>query len=151
MKRLRSIAFSIAFPLWTGICCIVLAFGPLLPRKGALVMALVWVRSVAWVERHVLGLNYRVIGRENLPAHGAFIVAAKNGFGSQRNPFRLFSAGIKLPGGKILPLFTEGCLNSIPLQKETFHHVVPPDCVPSCNRFPVMIRLLSPLKLNKRP
>ena len=41
MKRLRSIAFSIAFPLWTGICCIVLAFGPLLPRKGALVMALV--------------------------------------------------------------------------------------------------------------
>ena len=35
MKRLRSIAFSIAFPLWTGICCIVLAFGPLLPRKGA--------------------------------------------------------------------------------------------------------------------
>jgi len=78
MKRLRSIAFSIAFPLWTGICCIVLAFGPLLPRKGALVMALLWVRSVAWVERHVLGLHYRVIGRENLPAQGAFIVAAKH-------------------------------------------------------------------------
>ncbi len=78
MKRLRSIAFSIAFPLWTGICCIVLAFGPLLPRRGALQLALLWVRSVAWVERHVLGLHYRVIGRENLPAHGAFIVAAKH-------------------------------------------------------------------------
>jgi 1-acyl-sn-glycerol-3-phosphate acyltransferase len=78
MRRLRSIAFSIAFPLWTGICCIVLAFGPLLPRKGALQMALFWVRSVAWVERTVLGLDYRVIGRENLPAHGAFIVAAKH-------------------------------------------------------------------------
>jgi len=78
MKRLRSIAFSIAFPVWTGICCIVLAFGPLLPRKGALQMALLWVRSVAWVERNVLGLDYRVIGRENLPAHGAFIVAAKH-------------------------------------------------------------------------
>jgi 1-acyl-sn-glycerol-3-phosphate acyltransferase len=78
MKRLRSIAFSIAFPLWTGICCIVLAFGPLLPRKGALRLAVFWVRSVAWVERHVLGLHYRVIGRENLPAHGAFIVAAKH-------------------------------------------------------------------------
>ena len=61
MKRLRSIAFSIAFPLWTGICCIVLAFGPLLPRKGALRLAVFWVRSVAWVERHVLGLHYRVI------------------------------------------------------------------------------------------
>ena len=78
MKRLRSIAFTVAFPLWTGLCCIGLAFGPLLPRKGALAMALLWVRSVAWVERHVLGLNYRVIGRENLPAHGAFIVAAKH-------------------------------------------------------------------------
>jgi 1-acyl-sn-glycerol-3-phosphate acyltransferase len=78
MRRLRSIAFSIAFPVWTGLCCIVLAFGPLLPRKGALQMALFWVRSVAWVERHVLGLDYRVIGRENLPAHGAFIVAAKH-------------------------------------------------------------------------
>jgi len=78
MKRLRSIAFSIAFPLWTGICCIALAFGPFLPRKGAVAMAVLWVRSVAWVERHVLGLDYQVIGRENLPAHGAFIVAAKH-------------------------------------------------------------------------
>jgi 1-acyl-sn-glycerol-3-phosphate acyltransferase len=78
MSRLRSIAFTIAFPLWTGLCCIALAFGPLLPRRGALRMALLWVRSVAWVERTVLGLDYRVIGRENLPAQGAFIVAAKH-------------------------------------------------------------------------
>lgn len=78
MSRLRSIAFSIAFPLWTGICCIALAFGPLLPRKGALRMALFWVKSVAWVERTVLGLDYRVIGVENVPRHGAFIVAAKH-------------------------------------------------------------------------
>ncbi len=78
MKRLRSIAFTVAFPLWTGLCCIGLAFGPLLPRKGALAMALLWIKSVAWVERHVLGLHYRVIGREYLPAHGAFIVAAKH-------------------------------------------------------------------------
>ncbi len=78
MKRLRSVAFSVLFPIWTGICCIGLAFGPLLPRKGALAMALLWVRSVAWIERHVLGLDYRVIGRENLPRNGAFIVAAKH-------------------------------------------------------------------------
>jgi 1-acyl-sn-glycerol-3-phosphate acyltransferase len=78
MKQLRSAAFSLLFPLWTGICCIVLAFGTFLPRKGALAMALAWVRSVAWIERHVLGLDYRVIGRENLPSHGAFIVAAKH-------------------------------------------------------------------------
>jgi 1-acyl-sn-glycerol-3-phosphate acyltransferase len=78
MKRLRSFAFSIAFPLWTGICCIALAFGPLLSRRGSLRLALFWVRSVAWVERRVLGLDYRVIGRENVPKHGAFIVAAKH-------------------------------------------------------------------------
>jgi 1-acyl-sn-glycerol-3-phosphate acyltransferase len=78
MKRLRSAAFTLLFPLWTGLCCIVLAVGPLLPRKQALALALVWVRSVAWIERHVLGLNYRVIGLENLPSHGAFIVAAKH-------------------------------------------------------------------------
>jgi len=47
MKRLRSIAFSIAFPLWTGICCIALAFGPLLSRRGSLRLALFWVRSVS--------------------------------------------------------------------------------------------------------
>ena len=40
MKYLRSAAFTVAFPVWTGICCIFLAFGPFLPRKGALVMAL---------------------------------------------------------------------------------------------------------------
>jgi 1-acyl-sn-glycerol-3-phosphate acyltransferase len=78
MNHLRSAAFSLLFPLWTGICCVVLAFGTFLPRKGALAMALAWVRSVAWIERHVLGLDYRVIGRENLPGHGAFIVAAKH-------------------------------------------------------------------------
>jgi len=41
-------------------------------------MAMFWVRSVAWVERNTLGLDYRVIGKENLPRHGTFIVAAKH-------------------------------------------------------------------------
>jgi 1-acyl-sn-glycerol-3-phosphate acyltransferase len=78
MKYLRSAAFTLIFPVWTGICCIVLAFGPLLPRKGALRMAFFWVDTVAWIERNVLGLHYRVIGGENRPAHGSFIVAAKH-------------------------------------------------------------------------
>ncbi|MDB5392679.1 MAG: putative acyltransferase [Rhodospirillales bacterium] len=78
MTRLRSAAFSLLFPIWTGICCIALAAGPLLPRRRALALALVWIRSVAWIERHILGLDYRIIGAENLPSHGAFIVAAKH-------------------------------------------------------------------------
>jgi 1-acyl-sn-glycerol-3-phosphate acyltransferase len=78
MIHLRSALFSLAFPLWTGLCCIVLAFGTLLPRKGALAIALMWVRSVAWIERTILGLDYSVIGAENLPTDGSFIVAAKH-------------------------------------------------------------------------
>jgi 1-acyl-sn-glycerol-3-phosphate acyltransferase len=78
MQRFRSLAFSILFPTWTALCCVVLAFGPLLPRRQALVLAVTWVRSVAWIERNVLGLRYRVIGCENLPVSGAFIVAAKH-------------------------------------------------------------------------
>jgi len=78
MKRLRSAAFSFLFPAWTTLCCLVLAIGPLLPRRQALVAALIWLRSVAWIERHVLGLCYRVLGQENLPSGGAFIVAAKH-------------------------------------------------------------------------
>jgi 1-acyl-sn-glycerol-3-phosphate acyltransferase len=78
MNRLRSAAFTLIFPMWTGICCLVLAFGPLLSRKQALRLAYLWVDSVAWIERRVLGLNYRVIGEGNKPRHGSFIVAAKH-------------------------------------------------------------------------
>lgn len=78
IERFRSAAFSVLFPLWTGLCCIVLAFGPLLPRTGALFFAVIWVRSIALLERIVLGLDYRVIGQENLPIGRSFIVAAKH-------------------------------------------------------------------------
>ncbi|HLG87843.1 MAG TPA: 1-acyl-sn-glycerol-3-phosphate acyltransferase [Alphaproteobacteria bacterium] len=78
MERIRDWAFSLLFPLMTGIYCILLIFGPLLPRKSTLEVAFVWLRSVAWLERNVLGLDYRVIGRDNLPKHGSFIVAAKH-------------------------------------------------------------------------
>jgi len=78
MGRIRDWAFTILFPLLTGAYCILLVFGPLLPRKGTLAVAFIWLRSVAWLERTVLGLSYQVLGRENLPKHGSFIVAAKH-------------------------------------------------------------------------
>jgi 1-acyl-sn-glycerol-3-phosphate acyltransferase len=78
MTRMRSAIFSFVFPAWTGFCCIVLAFGTVLPGKGPLAIAVLWVRSVAWIERAILGLDYRVLGRENLPGGGGFIVAAKH-------------------------------------------------------------------------
>ena len=78
MDRLRSIAFSIVFPMWTAFCCVVLGAATLLPRKSVLIPALLWVRSIAWIERHVLGLDYRVVGGENLPRGLPCIVAAKH-------------------------------------------------------------------------
>ncbi len=78
MNRARSLAFSIVFPVWTALCCVLLGLATLLPRRQVLVPAVLWVRSVAWIERHVLGLDYRVIGLENLPRGQACIVAAKH-------------------------------------------------------------------------
>src|SRR5581483_10848920 len=78
MERFRGWAFSILFPLMTALSCILLVFGPLLPRKGTIEVAFVGLRSVAWLERTVLRLDYRVIGRENLPKDGSFILAAKH-------------------------------------------------------------------------
>jgi len=78
MGKVRSVAFAVLFPLLTGICCILLSFGPLLPRKACLAVAFIWLRLVARLERTVLGLDYRVVGGENLPKHGSFILAAKH-------------------------------------------------------------------------
>lgn len=78
MTAVRSALFSILFPAWTALCCLVLAPATLLSRKKVLSVALAWVRSVAWIERTVLGLDYRVLGTENLPPTGSYIVAAKH-------------------------------------------------------------------------
>jgi 1-acyl-sn-glycerol-3-phosphate acyltransferase len=78
MQAFRNAAFTVIFPLWTTLCCIALAFTLLLPRRQVLAIAVTWVRSVAWLERNILGLDYRVVGIENLPVSGAFIVAAKH-------------------------------------------------------------------------
>jgi 1-acyl-sn-glycerol-3-phosphate acyltransferase len=78
MNTMRGAAFSIVFPAWTALCCLVLGVATFLPRKSVLAPAMFWVRSVAWIERHVLGLDYRVIGMENLPRETSCIVAAKH-------------------------------------------------------------------------
>ena len=77
MKQVRSLAFFVALPVWTALCCFVLGIATFLPRKDVLKVALWWIRSVGWIERNLLGLDYVVLGRENLPP-GPVIVAAKH-------------------------------------------------------------------------
>ncbi len=69
MLLLRSLAFTSFFILWSFLyaCCFVLA-APLLPFNRRFALARAYARSVLVVLRWSCGLDYRVEGRENLPA-----------------------------------------------------------------------------------
>ncbi|NYZ15209.1 1-acyl-sn-glycerol-3-phosphate acyltransferase [Azospirillum sp. RWY-5-1] len=77
MIALRSLLFNIAFYGWTTIACFGLLWMLLLPRRRMIAVVRWYLDTVGWLERVILGLDYEVRGRENLPA-GACIVAAKH-------------------------------------------------------------------------
>ena len=77
MPALRSLIFNIAFYGWTTIACFGLLWMLLLPRRHMIAVVRWYLDTVGWLERTILGLDYEVRGRENLPA-GACIVAAKH-------------------------------------------------------------------------
>jgi 1-acyl-sn-glycerol-3-phosphate acyltransferase len=49
----------------------------LLPRRQIVTAVHIWLGTVAWVEKHLGGISYQVIGAENIPA-GACIIASKH-------------------------------------------------------------------------
>lgn len=75
MMLLRSCLFALgqwlAVVVWTPVC---LAAWPLPPRRRARVIAL-WSRFALWWLRVTCSLDYRVRGRENLPAEPAVILS----------------------------------------------------------------------------
>lgn len=77
MTILRSAFFNLVFFPWTTLCCFALLPGLLLPHQRMMAWIFVWLRSVRWLEKTILGIDYRVLGRANLPG-GACIVAAKH-------------------------------------------------------------------------
>ena len=74
---LRSLIFNVAFYGWTAFMCCVLLWGLLVPLDLMVKLIRVWLRQIAWIERHVGGIRYQVIGRENIPS-GTCIIAAKH-------------------------------------------------------------------------
>lgn len=64
----NSLIFHIVFYGWTGLCAV--AFVPLLlfPRPYALKAIRGWARGVFWSAAHILGLRFRITGREKIPA-----------------------------------------------------------------------------------
>lgn len=77
MTWLRSLAFQGLFYGFTALCCLGLVWTGLLPRRRMMTAVRAYLAGVAWLERAVLGLDYRVLGRERLPP-APFIVAAKH-------------------------------------------------------------------------
>jgi 1-acyl-sn-glycerol-3-phosphate acyltransferase len=77
MTILRSALFNLLFFGWTTLCCIALLPALLLPHRVTMAWIFVWLRVTYWLEKTILGIDYRVVGREHLP-DGACIVAAKH-------------------------------------------------------------------------
>jgi 1-acyl-sn-glycerol-3-phosphate acyltransferase len=74
---LRSILFNVLYGVWSAvmhIVCLPLLLGP---RSWIHAAAGLWIDVTLWLLKHVVGLDYRVIGAENLPA-GSAIYAAKH-------------------------------------------------------------------------
>ncbi|HVT52288.1 MAG TPA: lysophospholipid acyltransferase family protein [Dongiaceae bacterium] len=74
---LRSILFNVIYGLWTTamhIVCLPLLLGP---RSWIYAAAGLWIDVTLWLLKHVVGLDYRIVGAENLPS-GPAIFASKH-------------------------------------------------------------------------
>lgn len=78
MLLIRSALFNIAFFGWLILCCIFLAWTAWLPRDALIVWVGRVLAGVGFLERHIVGIRFEVIGREKLPTNGCYIVAAKH-------------------------------------------------------------------------
>jgi 1-acyl-sn-glycerol-3-phosphate acyltransferase len=69
MQMLRSILFNVIYGVWSAamhIICLPLLLGPRSWIYGA---AGLWIDVTLWLLKHLVGLDHRVVGAENLP-HG---------------------------------------------------------------------------------
>lgn len=77
MRFVRSLLFNAVFYAWTAFLCVALIWTIVLPRRWVTWELRTYLATVAFLERTLLGLDYRVLDREKVPA-GAFILAAKH-------------------------------------------------------------------------
>jgi 1-acyl-sn-glycerol-3-phosphate acyltransferase len=77
MIGLRSLAFNLAFFLWTPLIGTLGLPLLLLPRRAAVVVGRLWSRGTLWFLRHIVGLEHRFRGLDRVP-RGACIVAMKH-------------------------------------------------------------------------
>ena len=79
MHYLRSIIFIAAVVIWTGLVALAVPFLWLFNAASPAVRAVsqVWARGIMWLFRVALGLDFREIGRANVP-DGACIIACNH-------------------------------------------------------------------------
>ncbi len=77
MADLRSHLFNAVFFAWTTLCCFGILWTLVLPRRVFLAVVRWYLRTVSFLERRILRLDYRVVGRELVP-EGPCIIAAKH-------------------------------------------------------------------------
>jgi 1-acyl-sn-glycerol-3-phosphate acyltransferase len=74
---LRSLVLNIALYGWTAFLCFGLLGTLFLSRKGMISVVQLWLRHLNWIEKHIGGIHYRVIGQQFVP-QGTCIIAAKH-------------------------------------------------------------------------
>jgi 1-acyl-sn-glycerol-3-phosphate acyltransferase len=77
MKYLYALWFNFFFYSANLIMSSTLMGSLLFPRRVIVKAVMIWLGTVAWVEKNICGINYRVIGREHIP-QGACLVASKH-------------------------------------------------------------------------
>lgn len=74
---LGSIAFAVAFHVWTSVLAVLYLPLLLLPRRTMLMGVRIWVGGALWLALVLCGIRCRIIGLERLPA-GSVVIAAKH-------------------------------------------------------------------------
>jgi len=77
LQWVRSLIFNIAFAFWTIVPAILFLWVLVLPDKQIITVVRGWQRVATWLSKVIVGINYRIIGKENIP-EGACIIAAKH-------------------------------------------------------------------------
>jgi 1-acyl-sn-glycerol-3-phosphate acyltransferase len=84
---IRSWIYLVAFLAWT-LGAAILCLPSLLKSSWTLAAIRMWIRGIMFLARTIVGIECRVIGKENLPASGACIIAAQHQ--SSFETYRLF-------------------------------------------------------------
>lgn len=78
MTLIRSLLFLAIQVVFTAVFAVAALPSALMPPLPRYRLIGIWARTMMFLARHVLGIRYRVVGREHLPAGGQAIVMAKH-------------------------------------------------------------------------